>query len=161
MKANDYQVGGVHYHRSTYQPWDFICDAELHYLLGCAVKYIVRHWDKGGAQDLRKALHYIAKAEEKGVLRYGRNLLIGGVFQRFMARIFRGWAPGFSRRVAIWNRFEAQLPKWERDVLVALRHGDTETVKYRLDLRSLRLEADSPTPQTTPKTSSYRSPTSR
>lgn len=65
--ANDYQVGGRHYERE-YQHWDWVCDIQLHYLLGCASKYVVRHRHKNGEEDLRKALHYLDKALERGVL---------------------------------------------------------------------------------------------
>ena len=63
MSANDRQVGGSHY-RSEYQHWDFINDARLGYHAGNATKYIARHRDKNGKQDLQKALHYIDKCAE-------------------------------------------------------------------------------------------------
>lgn len=64
METNDYQIGGDHY-QGDYQHWDFVCDLNLHYLLGCATKYVARWRKKNGLQDLRKAAHYIAKAEEQ------------------------------------------------------------------------------------------------
>ena len=61
MNPNDKQVGGSHY-QSEYQHWDFV-RLGLHgrYLEGCATKYVSRWRDKGGAQDLEKALHYVEK----------------------------------------------------------------------------------------------------
>lgn len=41
--------------------WDFIARYGLDYFLGCAVKYIWRHKEKGGKQDLEKAIHYLNK----------------------------------------------------------------------------------------------------
>lgn len=64
--ANSKQIGGSHY-KIKYQPWDFFCDVELHYLLACAIKYIARWRHKNGTEDLRKAIHYLQKADEKGV----------------------------------------------------------------------------------------------
>ena len=66
MEANEYQIGGNHY-QGEYQHWDFVCDTDLHYLLGCATKYIARWRKKNGIQDLRKASHYLTKAEDRGI----------------------------------------------------------------------------------------------
>lgn len=66
-KANDRQVGGTHYKGREYQHWDFVTDIKLPYLLGVATKYVSRYAEKNGAEDLEKALHYIDKAEERGV----------------------------------------------------------------------------------------------
>jgi len=63
MKANEKQVGGNHY-QNQYQHWDWVGDNKLSYLEGCATKYIVRWRDKGGVQDLEKAVHYIEKLIE-------------------------------------------------------------------------------------------------
>ncbi len=67
MSANDKQVAGDHY-ATAYQHWDFVLDAELGYLLGCATKYVSRWRKKNGAQDLQKAIHYLEKAKEVGQL---------------------------------------------------------------------------------------------
>ena len=64
MTANDKQVGGDHYKDKAIQPWDFIIGNELAYLEGCIVKYISRHRDKGGLEDLHKARHYLDKLIE-------------------------------------------------------------------------------------------------
>ena len=66
MDPNEYQIGGSHY-QGEYQHWDFVCDTNLHYLLGCATKYIARWRKKNGIEDLRKASHYISKAVESKV----------------------------------------------------------------------------------------------
>ena len=64
MKANDRQVGGKHYKQYKIQPWDAILDWKLDYLSGNAIAYIVRHVDKGGKEDLEKAIHYLEKRLE-------------------------------------------------------------------------------------------------
>jgi len=66
-EANKTQVGGDHYGALEYQHWDWVCDIKLHYLLACATKYVVRWRQKNGAEDLRKAIHYIEKAKERSV----------------------------------------------------------------------------------------------
>lgn len=65
MKANDIQVAGDHYKQyGDLQPWDAIAIWNLDYFEGNALKYIVRWRDKGGIQDLRKAIHYLEKKIE-------------------------------------------------------------------------------------------------
>jgi len=66
MEPNDMQIGGTHY-RIKYQHWDYVCDVKMPYLLACATKYVSRWRDKNGVEDLRKSMHYLAKAEERGV----------------------------------------------------------------------------------------------
>ena len=66
MEANEYQIGGTHY-QGEYQHWDFVCDTDMPYLLGCATKYISRWKEKNGVEDLRKAIHYLQKANERGI----------------------------------------------------------------------------------------------
>ena len=61
---NDKQVGGDHYKSKSIQPWDFIASNNLGYLEGNIVKYVSRWKDKGGIQDLEKALHYLQKLIE-------------------------------------------------------------------------------------------------
>ena len=64
MPANDRQVGGEHYIKK-YQHWDFVCDTGMHYLLGCATKYVTRWREKNGLEDLEKPIHYLEKAVEQ------------------------------------------------------------------------------------------------
>ena len=67
MGANDIQIGGTHYKDREYEHWDFVCDTGIHYLKGCATKYVSRWRDKNGLQDLEKSLHYIDKSMEKRI----------------------------------------------------------------------------------------------
>ena len=64
MKANDIQVGGDHYKKAEYEPWDVIDDWGMGYFDGNALKYISRWKSKGGVNDLKKAQHYIKKLIE-------------------------------------------------------------------------------------------------
>lgn len=61
--ANERQVGGEHY-RTAIQPWDFITANGLGYLEGNIIKYVARHKQKGGVEDLKKAKHYLEKLIE-------------------------------------------------------------------------------------------------
>ena len=55
----DKQHGGSHYQKYKIQPSKFVVENELLYPEGCAIKYIIRHRDKGKKQDLLKAIHFI------------------------------------------------------------------------------------------------------
>ena len=62
--ANAQQVGGTHYKDKAIQPWDYIASNNMGYLEGNVVKYVSRWKEKGGVQDLKKAMHYLTKLIE-------------------------------------------------------------------------------------------------
>lgn len=69
MTANERQEGGDHYRNKVIQPWDAMKawmtnEAFTGFLTGNVIKYMARHKDKGGVQDLRKARHYLDKLIE-------------------------------------------------------------------------------------------------
>lgn len=53
------QIGGNHYNNKKIQPIDYIIENELPYCEGNVVKYVTRHKEKNGAEDIRKAIHYL------------------------------------------------------------------------------------------------------
>ena len=53
------QIGGNHYTNKKIQPIDYIIENELPYCEGNVVKYVTRHKEKNGAEDIRKAIHYL------------------------------------------------------------------------------------------------------
>ena len=53
------QVGGKHYIKYKIQPSKFVVENKLLYPEGSVIKYILRHQDKGGKEDLDKAKHFI------------------------------------------------------------------------------------------------------
>lgn len=53
------QIGGNHYNNKKIQPIDYITENELPYCEGNVVKYVTRHKEKNGAEDIRKAIHYL------------------------------------------------------------------------------------------------------
>lgn len=60
------QVGGDHYKSLDVQPWEamsaWMSDEAFHgFLHGNVIKYVARFRSKGGAEDLRKARHYLDK----------------------------------------------------------------------------------------------------
>jgi len=59
MSVYDKQIGGEHYLKYKIQPSKFVVENKLLYPEGCIIKYIVRHRDKGGKEDLLKAKHMI------------------------------------------------------------------------------------------------------
>lgn len=106
MSANDRQVGGKHY-QQEYQHWDFVIDTNMHYLYGCATKYIHRWKTKNGIQDLMKAIHYIDKAEEHSIQ--------------------------FPQKVMPWiERFTRDMPSEESMVIVDLYIGHFEQARKRI-----------------------------
>lgn len=64
FSANSKQVAGSHYSDKSIQPWDFIYANNLGYFEGNCVKYVSRWKDKGGIEDLKKAIHYLEKLIE-------------------------------------------------------------------------------------------------
>ena len=61
----DKQHGGSHYQKYKIQPSKFVVENELLYPEGCAIKYIIRHQDKNGKEDLLKAIHFIEMIIER------------------------------------------------------------------------------------------------
>jgi hypothetical protein len=59
MSALDKQEGGGHYKGFTIQPIEFIHTNDIPYIEGNVIKYICRHRQKNGLEDLLKAKHYI------------------------------------------------------------------------------------------------------
>ena len=57
---NEWQIGGDHY-KTDFEHWDLVSEIGFGYLDGCASKYLCRWRVKGGAEDLRKAAHYLEK----------------------------------------------------------------------------------------------------
>lgn len=118
MEANEYQIGGDHY-RSEYQHWDFVYDADLNYLLACATKYISRWRKKNGLEDLRKALHYITKAEELGIY---PKLYKDNPFIRFIKTTITGKT--IAHYGIYWDRFSSNLVDIDSSILHLIFIGD-------------------------------------
>ncbi len=70
MSALEIQEGGDHYKKLTIQPVEYIQANNLDFFQGNVVKYVTRHKDKRGAEDIRKAIHYLQMILE---LQYGEK----------------------------------------------------------------------------------------
>ena len=67
--ALDIQVGGEHY-KTPIQPVEYIHKNNLNFCQGNVIKYISRYRSKGGADDIKKAIHYCQLLLQ---LEYGDN----------------------------------------------------------------------------------------
>ena len=59
MEQQRKQIGGSHYNTKAIQPIDYILENNLGYCEGNVIKYVTRHKDKNGAEDIKKAIHYL------------------------------------------------------------------------------------------------------
>ena len=59
MSALNKQEGGTHYKKYKIQPVEYTVANDLGFLAGSIIKYVTRYKDKGGAEDIRKAMHYL------------------------------------------------------------------------------------------------------
>lgn len=59
IPALDKQWGGNHYKKYIIQPVEYIIANKIGFCEGNAIKYLTRWRDKGGVEDLRKAIHNI------------------------------------------------------------------------------------------------------
>jgi len=64
------QEGGQHYKDLKIQPIEYIHANNLGYIEGNIVKYVTRHSQKNGAEDIKKVIHYCELLLE---LEYGTN----------------------------------------------------------------------------------------
>lgn len=53
------QIGGQHYKKLKIQPVEYVHANGIGYFEGTAIKYLSRWKDKGGIEDLQKAIHFI------------------------------------------------------------------------------------------------------
>lgn len=59
MSAMHTQEGGSHYKCLPIQPVEFCQRNGLNFCEANAIKYCCRHRSKNGAQDIKKAIHYL------------------------------------------------------------------------------------------------------
>jgi hypothetical protein len=58
MNPSDRQEGGEHYNMPI-QPTEFIFKNGIPFIEGNIIKYVTRHRQKNGAEDILKAIHYL------------------------------------------------------------------------------------------------------
>lgn len=71
VKAEDAQVGGEHYKNLPYQPYLFAVQNNIGAYEWKAMEYVMRHAEKGGLEDLKKAIHTI---QLLAAARYGEEI---------------------------------------------------------------------------------------
>lgn len=59
MNPLETQIGGSHYKSLAIQPAEYCQRNGLRYCEANVVKYVTRHRDKRGREDLEKAIHYL------------------------------------------------------------------------------------------------------
>lgn len=59
MSALEKQVAGNHYKDLAIQPMEYSMKNKLNACQHTAIKYVTRYKDKGGVEDLKKAIHCI------------------------------------------------------------------------------------------------------
>lgn len=58
MSALDRQISGSHYKTMKIQPLEYALENDLGICEHAVIKYVSRWREKGGVDDLRKAIHY-------------------------------------------------------------------------------------------------------
>ena len=85
MAANEKQIDGTHYKKyGDIQPWDVVVAWNLGYLEGTALKYIARWQDKGGLNDIKKAIHFLEKLVEVEEAKEEEHVTITGVHHQWV-----------------------------------------------------------------------------
>lgn len=59
MSAFETQVGGGHYKALAIQPVEYCQRNSLGFCESSVVKYVTRHREKNGRQDIEKAIHFL------------------------------------------------------------------------------------------------------
>ena len=70
MGALEIQEGGDHYKKLGIEPVEYIQANNLDFFQGNVVKYVTRHKDKAGKEDIKKAMHYLQMILE---MQYGEK----------------------------------------------------------------------------------------
>jgi len=63
------QEGGDHYKKYNIQPIEFCYENKIPAIEASVIKYVVRHRDKNGVEDINKAIHLLNILKE---LEYGK-----------------------------------------------------------------------------------------
>lgn len=70
MSALDKQEGGQHYKDLKIQPIEFCYHNKIPAIEASVIKYVVRHRNKNGLEDINKAIHLLEILKE---LEYGKD----------------------------------------------------------------------------------------
>ena len=64
MSKLDEQIGGNHYKEMKIQPVEFIYANNIPFIEASVIKYVCRHKNKNGKQDIEKAIHFLQQLIE-------------------------------------------------------------------------------------------------
>lgn len=134
MSALNKQHGGSHYKHKGVQPVELWADLNLNAFQGAIIKYLTRHRQKNGAEDLDKAEHFFELMVELGV-----NCEPWWHYWRRVETLPVGVEDAVARYCLLNS-----LTKWEKGcILNALRVGDGKKylVWFRYSLARVRSEA--------------------
>jgi hypothetical protein len=70
------QIGGGHYSKLKIQPVEFIMANNWDFCAGSILKYVTRHRDKNGAQDIKKSLHFVELRDELWHTRHDPKIVV-------------------------------------------------------------------------------------
>lgn len=110
------QIGGNHY-KSAYQPIELMEKVNMHPACSYVFKYVYRHKNKKGLEDLQKALHCTQLMGELGGQFYDGNLKMTGYntafeeFYKFIQANEQLDANQIRAILAIMNRDSEELKK--------------------------------------------------
>jgi len=136
MQSKEIQIGGNHYKGFVYDPFEIAHANEYDGECLSILKYVMRHELKGGADDLRKAIHIVdirVDLIEKYGARQGINVLPPKVF--IPANNTKG--PEFAVLCSLhdWalrsgkcdDAFVSKIIKFQIDHLIQIYYPDEET----------------------------------
>ena len=154
MSALNTQVGGTHYSEMPIQPMEFAMTQMYDFATASILKYVSRHRQKNGRQDIQKAIH-IVELRNEIIVKHGLYDLLQAV--RSVRRVSGlTWVSSNTHNVAArdvhiyvevnaFNESDARaiyaLDEW-------FRHGSRPDTRPRLALalNALLQEYDAPAP---------------
>lgn len=105
-KALDKQVGGDHYKTLKIQPTYYSTVNLLYAIESNIIKYATRHKTKGGAQDVRKIIHYAELAKDLNVDVPNRELVLAITPETYYTANKLGQLESFIVKHATHNSFK-------------------------------------------------------
>lgn len=126
MSALSTQIGGDHYSKLAIQPVEYITRNGLGFVEGSVIKYVTRHKAKGGAEDIKKAIHFLNLLLE---LEYGEKNETDECKARFEGMDYVGCGKGFALMI---NHFGTKQ---------ALKKDELSQLKDKAECQSCRAAA--------------------
>jgi hypothetical protein len=104
------QIGGDHYGGHDFQHWDMVIECRTDYLAGVATKYLRRWRDKGGIQDVQKAIQYVDKLVESAMVPTGDPVKVEDSMARYVTTNKLGAREAQASKILFaWQTFDDLL----------------------------------------------------